>query len=239
MQEKVDWSEDDCPHSPRFGDVYRARAGGLQQARTVFVQGCHVAQRWAGASQFCILETGFGLGLNFLATWEAWRADAKRCAQLHYVAIEAYPVAAADVLRSAQVLAPNDSPWMAQASALADAWSHVQPGVQHWVFEGGALRLTLAIGHVMPMLQELDCTANAVYLDGFSPAKNPDMWSPATLQAVAAHCQPGSTLATYTVAATVRHALTAAGFKVRRRPGVPPKWHRLEGVFEHPAAAPA
>ncbi len=228
MHEPVLWSDDNSPHSPRFGDVYRSRAGGLVQAQTVFVGGCQLPQRWRGAPRFCLLETGFGLGLNFLATWAAWQADTGRCASLHYVAIEAYPVPAADLLRSAQALVPAEPALIAHAGVLAQAWHALRPGLQDFYFADGALRLTLAIGPVLAMLQQLDCVADAVYLDGFNPAKNPEMWSQPTLDAVAAHCRPGSVLASYSVAAPVRAALKHAGFSVRRRPGVPPKWQRLE-----------
>ncbi len=235
MHEKVHWAEDNSPRSLRFDDVYRSRTGGLVQAQAVFVGGCQLPQRWSGAQQFCILETGFGLGLNFLATWNAWRADAQRCARLHYAGIEAYPVAAADLLRSVQVLDPPQPALVDLAVQLSQAWSGLQPGVQHFMLDNGAVCLSLAVGPVLAMLQQLDCVADAVYLDGFNPAKNPEMWSEATLRAVAARCRPGSVLASYSVAATVRQALKGAGFAVRRRPGVPPKWQRLEGVFA-PAA---
>jgi tRNA 5-methylaminomethyl-2-thiouridine biosynthesis bifunctional protein len=231
MHEPVHWSDDNSPHSPRFGDVYRARTGGLLQAQTVFVGGCQLPQSWHGMPAFCLLETGFGLGLNFLATWATWQADAQRCSSLHYAAIEAYPVDAADLVRSAQALQPHNPTLVALATALAQAWSGLRPGLQDFCFADGALRLTLAIGPVLPMLQQLDCVADAVYLDGFNPAKNPEMWSQPTLDAVAARCRPGSVLASYSVAAPVRAALKQAGFGVRRRPGVPPKWQRLEAVL--------
>lgn len=233
MHEPVVWSQDQCPTSPRFGDVYRSHAGGWQQARTVFVGGCHLPQRWQDAEHFTILETGFGLGLNFLATWAAWLVDTRRCAQLHYVAVEAYPVSADDVVHSATVLGDaHAAPQLVEmATELASHWRGLAPGIQHCDLAQGAILLTLAIGDVLPMLQQLECRADAVYLDGFSPAKNPHMWSDETLRAVAAHCDVGTTLASYSVAGSVRAGLRQAGFAVRRRPGVPPKWHRLEATY--------
>ena len=93
------------------------------------------------------------------------------------------------------------------------------------------MQLTLAVGEVQTMLEGLACEADAVYLDGFSPAVNPDMWSHTTLQAVARHCRPGTTLATYTVAHSVREALEQLGFRVEKCQGLAPKRHRLEAVF--------
>jgi len=233
MHEPVEWSQDQCPTSPRFGDVYRSRAGGWQQAQTVFLGGCHLPQRWQSTEHFTILETGFGLGLNFLATWSAWLADPRRCTQLHYVAVEAYPVSAADVVHSAEALSGAQSmpPLVDLAQELALHWQVLRPGIQQFNLAQGAIRLTLAIGDVLPMLQQLGCRADAVYLDGFNPAKNPEMWSDETLRAVAAHCDMGTTLASFSVASSVRSGLRQAGFSVRRKPGVAPKWHRLEASY--------
>ena len=231
MHETVIWSDNNCPSSPRFNDVYRSRNGGLVQAETVFLGGCQLPQRWREVPQFCVLETGFGLGLNFLATWNTWQQDDQRCTVLHYVAIEAYPVSTVDLLHSAKALAPPNPALCSLAAELAQVWSGLRPGLQHFEFADGAVCLTLVIGQVLPMLQQLDCWADAVYLDGFSPAKNPEMWSQATLNAVAARCRPGSVLASYSVAASVRKGLSDAGFLVKRCPGVPPKWQRLEALF--------
>lgn len=253
MHEPVLWQSDGSPHSARFHDRYRSRSGALAQAHVVFFGACGLPQRWRGREQFTVLETGFGLGLNFLATWAAWEADAQRCEALHFVSVEAYPVAAADIVRSAQALSPPDIPspanqadatspasqleaqWLARvpllALSLAEIWHEPSPGVHRFDFADGQVTLTLAVGEVLPMLQALTCEADAVYLDGFSPALNPDMWSPATLQAVASHCRPGTPLATYSVAASVRMALQQLGFRVEKCPGLPPKRHRLRAVF--------
>ena len=235
------WASDGSPHSPRFNDRYRPRSGGVAQAQHVFLAGCGLPERWRGAAEFTVLETGFGLGINFLTTWAAWEADARRCDRLHFVSIEAYPVAAADIERSA--LAPDGAagahnpptslPARVQALALqlAGAWQGLSPGVQHLRFADGRVQLTLAVGEVGTMLESLACVADAVYLDGFSPAVNPQMWSRATLQALARHCRPATTLATYTVAHSVREVLEQLGFRVEKQPGLPPKRQRLQAVF--------
>lgn len=61
------------PYSPEYRDVYHSADSGPGQARLVFLGGNDLPARWAGARVFTIVETGFGLGLNFLATWQAWR----------------------------------------------------------------------------------------------------------------------------------------------------------------------
>jgi tRNA 5-methylaminomethyl-2-thiouridine biosynthesis bifunctional protein len=117
------------------------------------------------------------------------------------------------------------------ALELADQWAKVTPGINVLNFSGGRVQMTLAVGDVLPMLRNFDCSVDAVYLDGFSPKLNPEMWSPSTLEAVASHCYGGTRLATYTIAKSVRQTLQALGFEVKKCPGLPPKRDRLEGVF--------
>lgn len=238
MNEPVEWDADNCPSSPRFGDVYRSRAGGWQQAHSVFLAGCGLPHAWRGCADFTLLETGFGLGLNFLATWLAWVDDPAASDRLHYVAIEAYPVAPEDIRRSVSSLAqdpgvPHDTLQRArqQADALAQAWRHWHSGIQRWTFVDARLTLTLAVGDVQDMLGQLDERADAIYLDGFSPACNPGMWSQATLDALARHAHAGTRLATYSTAPDVRQRLQQAGFMVRRCKGLPPKRRRLEACL--------
>ncbi len=100
MNPPMDWLPDGTPYSPRFGDRYHSEQP-LAQAREVFLHGCGLPGAWAGAAQWRILETGFGLGQNFLATWDAWRADPDRPRLLHFVSLEAWPVSSTDLLRAA------------------------------------------------------------------------------------------------------------------------------------------
>jgi tRNA 5-methylaminomethyl-2-thiouridine biosynthesis bifunctional protein len=100
--EPVAWRADGVPYSERFGDIYHTETGALAQSRHVFLRGCGLPESWAGRPQWRILEIGFGLGLNFLTTWQAWRADANRPRLLHFVSVEAHPVGPEDLLRAAK-----------------------------------------------------------------------------------------------------------------------------------------
>jgi tRNA 5-methylaminomethyl-2-thiouridine biosynthesis bifunctional protein len=228
VAEPVDWSEPGTPRSPRFGDVYHSTAGALAQARHVFLQACGLPQAWAGAAQWRILETGFGFGLNFLAAWRAWKDDPARPRLLHFASIEAWPVSAQDLLR-ATASEPELAPL---ASELADRWWGLVPGVHRLSFEQGSVLLTLCIGDVAERLPELDFDADAVFLDGFDPQRNPAMWDPATLKAVARLCRRGTRLATWTVAGPVRRSLEQLGFRVEKVPGLPPKRECLRALYE-------
>jgi tRNA 5-methylaminomethyl-2-thiouridine biosynthesis bifunctional protein len=236
--ESVVWMPDGSPHSPRFNDRYRSRSGGLAQAVSVFLAGTGLPAAWRGRTRFSVLETGFGLGMNFLCTWAAWEADPQRSESLQFAAVEAFPVSVADLVRSACNASAEDrsEPSIALrlpvlAEQLARVWRGLSPGIHQWGFAGGRVQLTLAVGEVQAALKDIRCQADAVYLDGFSPALNPQMWSAETLHLVAQHCRSGTTLATYTVARIVREQLRQLGFRVEKCPGLPPKRDRLQAVF--------
>jgi tRNA 5-methylaminomethyl-2-thiouridine biosynthesis bifunctional protein len=212
---RITWADDGTPLAPDFGDVYHARVGALAQARQVFLAGNALPQRWAGRDDFTVFETGFGLGNNFIATWQAWRDDPQRPRRLHYLAVDAHPPRLEDLRR-----AHRDSECAELAQALFAAWPPLVPGLHRMDFAGGALRLTLAFGAVRDWLPEWRFEADAFYLDGFAPALNPQMWDRAVLRTLGHRAAPGATAATWSVARPVRDGLTAAGFVCERRPGI-------------------
>ncbi len=243
-QPPVHWDADGTPRSTLFDDVYRSRGfhgmdRGLLQARHVFLQGCGLwspdgqTLAWQGQRQWHVLETGFGLGLNFLATWQAWRQDPQRPDRLFFTSIEAWPVSAADIERSVQAW-PELQPLAAE---LAQAWRGLMPGMHRLVFDGGQVQLTLYVGAVEKMLREIDVPVDGVFLDGFSPDINPQMWDLHTLKAVARLCRVGTRVASWCVKRGVREDLAQCGFAVTRADGLPPKTHRLEAVYQ-PAWTP-
>lgn len=215
------------PYSPQYGDVYHSAASGPGQARHVFLGGNDLPARWSGARAYTILETGFGLGLNFLATWEAWRADSARPQRLHFVSIEKHPLTR-DGLAMLHGRYPGLAPLAAQLQA---AWPPLTPGLHRLEFEDGRVVLTLALADIADVLPRLRLAADALYLDGFAPPRNPDMWTTATMKGLARLARPGATLATYTTARAVRDALSAAGFEPGLRPGFGPKRHLLAARF--------
>src|SRR3569832_271943 len=226
--EPVEWQADGTPRSARFDDIYRSSSGGLEQARHVFLRGCGLPDAWAGRAQWRILETGCGLGLNFLAAWRAWKDDPKRQRLLHFVSVEAFPVSSGDIARSASVC----DELVPLARERAAQWHDLQPGAHRLAFEGGRVLLPLHVRDVRDVLRKEPFTADCVFLDGFDPPRNPDMWDADTLKAVARHCRRGTTLATWTAAGDVRRTLAECGFDVRKADGLPPKRHCTQAVFD-------
>lgn len=209
------FAADGTPVSERYGDIYHSAAGGEAQARHVFLGGTGLPARWHGRERFAVLELGFGFGLSFLVTWQAWREDPGRCEQLHFVSVEKHPFAAGDLAllhRRYPAIEPL-------ARTLRETWPMPLPGLHRLEFEGRRVVLTLALGDVAELLPQLDMSADAVFLDGFAPAKNPEMWSAAVMRQVARLCAPGAIAATWSVAALVRDGLAGAGFEIEKRPG--------------------
>src|SRR6185295_16452359 len=207
---RLAFAADGTPFSETFGDVYHSAEGGLAQARHVFLAGNGLPERWRGRDLFTVLETGFGLGLSFLATWNAWRDDSARCRRLHFVSIEKHPFAAGDLA----FLWEKYPELKKESRELIALWPMLVPGVHRMEFEGGKVVLTLFMGDIADGLPQLQLAADAIYLDGFAPQKNPQMWEPALLRHLGRLAAPGATLATWSVASSVRSSLEGAGFAV-------------------------
>lgn len=228
----LEFRAENTPYSHAYDDVYHTVAGGLGQARQVFLAGNRLPLRWIGRERFTIIETGLGLGLNFLATWDAWRSDPARCAQLHFVSVEKHPFCADDLARL-HAAWPELAPL---AGELHRHWPALTPGVHRLHLDGGRVVLTLIFGDAVDALPQLHAAADAFFLDGFSPTRNPDLWSPAVFAQLARLAASGATLATWSVSGNVRRGLETAGFALARLPGFGGKREMLTG---HRADAPA
>jgi len=224
---RLEFAPDGTPYSAAFDDIYHSADGGPGQARHVFLGGNDLPRRWQGRQRFVILETGFGLGLNFLATWQAWRNDPQRSRRLHFVSLEKHPFTAAD-LAIAQQAWPE---FAGLAQQLQRRWPLLTPGMHRLYFEQDQLVLTLLFGDAGNQLRSIDASVDAFYLDGFAPAKNPELWSPAFCKGLARMASPGATLATWSIAAKLREALSAAEFDPERRPGYARKPEMLVARF--------
>ena len=222
----VDWSGG-APRSRRFDDVYFSAADGLAESRAVFLEGCGLPDTWRGRPSFSVGELGFGTGLNILALLQLWARDRPRDARLHVFSVEAYPPSASD---AAQALA--SWPELAElAGPLLDRWPRAAGAHRiEWPALGAVLDVVVA--EAAEALGGWDGRADAWFLDGFAPSRNPEMWRPEVLALVARRSASAARLATFTVAGAVRRGLEAAGFSVEKRPGHGRKRERLEAVLQ-------
>ncbi len=224
--------KDGQPYSERYGDVYFSVDSGLEETRHVFLRGNRLADRIAAlkaGENLCIGETGFGTGLNFLCAWQMFGQIAPPGASLDFFSIEKFPLSDEE-LRAALALWPE---LHARAETLLARWHRRVPGWNRWSFADGQVRLTLAVEDVDEALPQMPAgSVDAWFLDGFSPARNPEMWSDAVLSNIVRASCAGATFATYTSAGWVRRGLQQVGFVVERTQGFGRKREMLCGGLQ-------
>lgn len=227
---RLDW-RGGAPHSAAFGDIYFSGDGAGESAH-IFLAGNDLEPRLARARRFAVGELGFGSGLNFLMTWALFRRVAPKGARLHFLSVEAFPLHPNDMAR-AHAAWPDLAPLAARLRSLAP------PAVAgaHALALDEATTLTLLYGEAGAMLARTEGGVDAWFFDGFSPAKNPEMWREALFAEAARLSNPGATFATFTVAGAVRRALASAGFTVEKRPGHGRKKEMLAGRIDAPPRA--
>lgn len=224
---ELSW-EKDTPLSQRHEDYYFSLKNGLEESHYVFLLANHLPSRFAGGNlsqPFVVVETGFGTGLNFLATWRAWQniVGAKR--PLHFISIEKYPLTKVDINKCL-----NCWPELADFSAeLIECYPNLIPGQHQIHFHSGEIRLTLIFGDVNTDLAKYGFEADCWFLDGFSPSKNPSMWTEQLFSLMAERSNENTTFSTFTAASLVRRWLEKAGFSVRKRPGFGAKREMIAG----------
>ncbi|KPX49627.1 Bifunctional tRNA U34 oxidoreductase [Pseudomonas syringae pv. helianthi] len=227
---RIDWDEQGNPRSRDFSDVYFSTESGLDETRHVFLVQNDLRRRFTELSEggrLIIGETGFGTGLNFLCAWQLFDECAPAGARLHFVSVEKYPLSRDDLQR-ALALWPELSTF---AEPLLDQYVALHEGFQRLLFADGRVTLTLLIGDALHMLPQLDGQIDAWFLDGFAPAKNPEMWTPELFAELARLSTSTTTIGTFTSTGWVRRSLNAAGFKMKRVPGIGHKWEVLRGTF--------
>lgn len=212
----LSWRDNGTPVSTQFDDPFFSLDNGLAETRHVFLAGNDLPARLCDG--FHVAELGFGTGLSLLTLWQAWE-DTGRPGQIRFSSFEAFPLSRdqlAKALSAFPELADN-------AAQLIDAWPLENADL-------GSVLVSIVKGDARKTLPSWSDTADAWFLDGFSPAKNPELWGPALMQAVHDHTAPGGSVATYTAAGHVRRGLEAAGFDVTRAPGFGRKRHMTRGT---------
>ena len=217
---EIDWRDGIVPVARRFDDPYFSLQDGLAETRHVFLAGNDLPARFRPG--FHIAELGFGTGLNMLAAWQAW-LDSGQDGVLHFTSFEAYPMSTDDMEKALAAFPALKN----LATAFLGVWDK---GLRRFRLNG--LEAEIMIGDARETLANWSGKADAWFLDGFSPARNPELWGAALMAQVAAHTRPQGSFATYTAAGHVRRALSGAGFKVERMPGFGRKRHMTRGILE-------
>lgn len=253
------WDSNGQPFSQHFDDIYFSRHSGIDESRHVFIEHNHLPRRWAALgqdAQFIIGETGFGTGLNFLVAWDIWRQLAPPDARLHFVSVEKYPLGR-DQLQQALQLWPQLAPL---AAALISAYPPMPAQSFHrLLLDKGRVTLTLILDDALAGLRQLlpvatpgpkvvasnpswagkTTVVDAWFLDGFAPAKNPDMWSQPLFETLARLSGTGTTFATFSAAGRIKQGLPQVGFQVHKVAGFGRKRDMLCGGFQSTPATDA
>lgn len=210
---ELQWEAADQPTSHEYGDVYFSREDGLAETGHVFLEGNRLEKRLAAAEGFVIGETGFGTGLNFLAAKALFERVAPPQATLHFLSVEKHPLRREDMQRALAAF-----PELAKhVEKLLEILPEATPGFHRR--QMGRVALTLLYGDVMEVLPQLEAKVDAWFLDGFAPAKNPDLWQVDIYSEVARLSAEGATAATFTVAGAVQRGLKEVGFSVSKMRG--------------------
>ncbi|MBA3536916.1 MAG: bifunctional tRNA (5-methylaminomethyl-2-thiouridine)(34)-methyltransferase MnmD/FAD-dependent 5-carboxymethylaminomethyl-2-thiouridine(34) oxidoreductase MnmC [Tatlockia sp.] len=236
---------DGLPFSEVFDESYFSKKKGLAKKIRVFIEGNQLIERWQNLadSTFIIAETGFGSGLNFLLTWSLWLIHAPKTACLYYYSCEKFPLTKVDLQRCLDLWPALKS----LASDLIDNYPILTPGFHQLQFAQGRINLTLMLGEATTCYKQLLVCGDAPleqqirghfvdawFLDGFSPKKNPALWSKDLLQMLALVSKAGTTLAANFAATMVKENIQAAGFTLLKRKGFGPKHAMVIAQFKEP-----
>ena len=223
QQAKTSWIDGNIPLSNRFDDTYYSQSDGRAETGHVFINGNQLPTRWSLLPQCTIGELGFGTGLNFLQTVDQWNRIKSPGARLNFVSFELYPLATDAIAKALSRWGELD----ALSERLCKLWRFDQSVLSVQFFDD--INLKVHFGDANELLGQPGLSSDAWYLDGFSPAKNPELWNEQLMGDVYRATKPGGTFATYSVAGFVRRNLQAAGFNISRQKGFGTKREMLTG----------
>jgi tRNA U34 5-methylaminomethyl-2-thiouridine-forming methyltransferase MnmC len=215
----LEWRDSGVPVSLQFDDPYYSLDDGVAETQHVFLGGNDLPERFQDG--FHVAELGFGTGLNFLVTLAAWR-NAGVAGKLHFTSFEAFPMPIADMIRALDAFDGLPLDFIEEGAEM----DMLSPKISGPDFE-----LHVIVGDARETLPDWNGRADAWYLDGFSPAKNPELWGADLMAQVGAHTAAGGTVATYTAAGFVRRGLADAGFSIERVQGFGRKRHMVRGAL--------
>ncbi len=209
-----------------FGDIYFSREDGLEETKYIFLEGNNLEQRFQKKEKFRIVELGFGTGLNFLATLNYWKKHYKADKKLYYIGIEKFPLSFKQISQALSM-------WPElQYNLLLEKYPNSARGIYKIDFLDLGIELLLVFDDANNAVKRLSKSVDAWFLDGFTPLKNPDMWSETIFKRMAKISENDATFATFTASSIVKRGLESVGFKVIKQKGFGRKRHMLVGSIK-------
>lgn len=241
VSSKLTYQKDGAPYCQRFDDIYFDSESGTEQSDFVFIQKNQIKHRLAAAEKaFTIAETGFGTGLNFLLALQAYQevqqSLGRQITPLHFISVEKYPLSKKQLEKSLSIL-PQLKIF---AQSLVENYPDGEPELFEPKFEtsflNGQVRLTLIFDDAAQGLSSLKSSkqglVDAWFLDGFSPAKNPGMWSKELFTHIGRLSKEQASLTTFTVAGFVKRQLRDIGFRLEKQLAPGKKKEMFYGVMQ-------
>ena len=226
---------DGQPYSETFDDIYYSageneRVSGEGEFRHVFFKNNALPQRWHENRDFVIAELGFGSGLNCLLTIREWLRHLAECKQdkcLHYIAIEKYPLSPDAIIE----LISQYPELKEYCDELVDDYPlAVNASHSRHLFNNRVV-IHYKFMDAFDALKDENLKVDVWYLDGFSPAKNADMWSAKLFEKIAQNSFSGTSCSTYTSAGFVKRHLQQSGFTVNKVQGYASKREMLVAQY--------
>ncbi len=225
MSNHIGWVSG-MPKSLDYDDVFFSSSGALDEKQHVFIDQSKLLDRAKHSASVSVVELGFGFGINFMLSLKALTQNFGKRTTLEYVGIE------------------NHMPSIAHLKKLYQQWPKMKPyyqallrhypartnGVFTFAIPEYRCRLTLMIGDVSWALSEITGPIDVWYLDGFSPLKNPRMWSYDIMGEVYKKTAQGGCAVTYSCAGSVKRGLLESGFELHKNRGYAAKKHQLLAI---------
>lgn len=223
----VVWQSAEQLYSIDYDDTYSSSEGWLDEKEYVFLKSNHLSDNWKNKNIFSIFELGFGSGANFVLTWNLWKQTQETVSYLYYNAIEKQTLKKRDILNLFQ----NHTLLRPLVDKFLDVYHIEEEGVYSFSFPEDRVHLTLWIGDVLKLLPLFTGKVDTWFLDGFSPSKNPEMWSEDVFYWISQKSYDGSCLSTYSSATRVKKLLETYGFSTQKIDGFGKKREMLRGIF--------
>ena len=224
------WTDKGTLHSKLYDDVYFKDGKGLEEGRYVFLEGNQFYQKLeTDFDQLAIGELGFGTGLNFLTAWSDFEKNCQDPSKkLLFVTCEKHLL---DQATFSQALEGFREEFRNKVDQLLAKIPAIDTGFHLLHFDNSRVQLLLLLGDATDCLRSFEGKVDMWFLDGFAPAKNPEMWSDKLIQQIARHSKKATSFATFTAAREIRERLENFGFEVERIKGFAWKKHMIRGVF--------
>ena len=201
-------------YSKSYNDIYFDKLNGPKETEHVYLNTNNLTKKFKNKQKFVIAEIGFGTGLNFLLTWKLWKENRKTNGSLTYISFENAPLSKKDIERVYKKFKKLDGYSRFLLKNIPERYKST-----HRIFiKADNINLILIYDDITSLIN-LNFKADTWFLDGFSPKKNPLVWTDKLFKQLYNFTNLDGSLSTFSVAGHIRRGLLKAGFKVSKVSG--------------------